>query len=32
MVQLEELYFNRIFTAGTKGGRLFEEVSDFDPA
>ena len=31
-LQRERLYFNRIFVTGTKGGRLFEELRDFDPA
>jgi len=28
----ERLYFNRLFATGAAGGRLFEELSDFDPA
>jgi len=32
LLQLEKLYFKRLFIAGTNGGRLFEELSDFDPA
>jgi hypothetical protein len=31
-LQRERLYFNRLFLTGAKGGRLFEELSDFDPA
>lgn len=30
--QRERLYFNRLFATGSAGGRLFEQLSDFDPA
>lgn len=30
--QRERLYFNRLFATGEKGGRLFEELSELDPA
>jgi hypothetical protein len=31
-LQRARVYFNRLFITGPKGGRLFEELSDFDPA
>jgi len=30
--QRERIYFNRLFITAARGGRLFEELSDFDPA